>query len=244
MSAPPVLGLRLEGVKKSFGSQAALAGVDLEIPQGSRVAVMGPNGAGKTTMLKVMAGLVAPTAGSVTLAGVDLRRAGPGLRALVGFVSHESMLYPDLTIRENLHFYAGLFGLSGVDRIVEARVDQLSLGRWVDRPVRTLSRGTRQRAAIARSLLHSPLVLFMDEPYAGLDESAAASLTVLLEELHIPERTLVVAVHEVARAVAVAERLVVLAAGRITLDRPIDGEHEEVASQYLSLLRAAREVGA
>ncbi|MFA5891349.1 MAG: ABC transporter ATP-binding protein [Actinomycetota bacterium] len=238
----PALGMRLEGVRKSFGVQVALAGVDLEIPQGSSVAIMGPNGAGKTTLLKTMAGLAAPTAGNVSLAGVDLRRAGAGLRALVGFVSHEAMLYPDLTVHENLEFFARLFGLPQPEKAIQIRVEQLKLGHVLDRAVRALSRGTRQRAAIARSLLHSPLVLLLDEPYTGLDEAAAESLTDLLNELRTPDRTLVMAVHEMSRAVAVAERLIVIGDGRVKIDSPIAGQQEELASTYMSLLRAAAEV--
>lgn len=241
-AAAPALGMRLEGVRKSFGTQVALAGVDLEIQQGSSVAIMGPNGAGKTTLLKTMAGLTAPTAGSVSLAGVNLRRAGSGLRALVGFVSHEAMLYPDLTVHENLTFFARLFGLPHPEKAIEIRVEQLKLGHVLDRAVRALSRGTRQRAAIARSLLHSPLVLLLDEPYTGLDEAAAESLTALLKELSTPDRTLVMAVHEMSRAVAVAERLIVVGDGLIKIDSPIQGQQEELASTYMSLLRAAAEV--
>ena len=171
--AAPALGMRLEGVRKSFGTQVALAGVDLEIPQGSSVAIMGPNGAGKTTLLKIMAGLSAPTSGNVSLAGVDLRRAGSGLRALVGFVSHEAMLYPDLTVHENLEFFARLFGLPHPKKAIEIRVEQLKLGHVLDRAVRALSRGTRQRAAIARSLLHSPLCGVIDCTSQGIEHTGS-----------------------------------------------------------------------
>jgi heme exporter protein A len=240
---PPDLGLRLRGVRKDFGPQFALAGVDLDVPQGSYVAVMGPNGAGKTTLLKVMAGLATPTAGSVRLAGVEMRRAGPALRALVGFVAHETMLYADLSARDNLVFHARLLNVARVHERVEDLAERLGIGRVLDRPVRTLSRGTRQRAAIARALLHSPHVLMMDEPYTGLDEVGATTLAALLGELHTPERTLIVTVHEVSRALAGPERLVVLDQGRVALDRPLDGgAAEEISSAYRSLLHAGTEV--
>lgn len=242
--AMPSLGVRLEGVRKSFGSQKALAGVDLDIPQGSYVAVMGANGAGKTTLLKVIAGLAAPTAGSVRLAGVEMRRAGPALRAMVGYVSHESMLYQDLTTRENLLFHAKLFSLRHPEDAVARVAARLAVEHVLDRPVRTLSRGTRQRATIARALLHDPLLLLLDEPYTGLDEAAAASLTQLLRDLHTPERTLIATVHEVSRAVAGAERLIVLDAGKVVLDRTLEGDTEEIFFTYLSLLRGTAEVRA
>lgn len=220
----PVLGIELDGVRRSFGPQVGLAGIDLVVPQGSYVVLMGPNGAGKTTLLRVMAGLAAPTAGTVRIGGVDLRRAGPGLRSLVGFVSHESMLYPDLTARDNLLFHARLFGLPRPHEAVEAVADQLDVARFLDRRVRGLSRGMRQRTAIARALLHGPRVVFFDEPYSGLDEAAALSLAFLLGSLHTPERTLVVATHELHRAFSCgARRLVVLNRGRVAFDGPVEG---------------------
>ncbi len=237
MDAAPALGISLRGVTKAFGAQVALDHVDLEIPQGSFLAVMGANGAGKTTLLKTIAGLAVPTAGSVRIAGVEMREAGPRLRALIGVVSHETMLYADLTAAENLRFHAKLFGLRHPREAVERAGERLGITPVLDRPVRALSRGTRQRVALARALLHDPAILLLDEPFTGLDEAAAASLTELLEELATPERTLVVTLHDVVRAMAGPRRLVVLSAGRIALDTPIDTGSEAIAETYLGLLR-------
>lgn len=237
MRTVPSLGISLEGVTKAFGAQLALDHVDLEVPQGSFVAVMGANGAGKTTLLRTIAGIVVPTAGSVRIAGVEMRRAGPKLRALIGVVAHETMLYADLTVAENLLFHAGLFGLADPREAVERASERLRVTPVLDRPVRALSRGTRQRVALARALLHDPAVLLLDEPYTGLDEAAAASLSELLEELATPERIVLVTLHDVVRAMAGPRRLVVLSAGRIALDAPIDGRSEDIAEAYLGLLR-------
>lgn len=238
MTDLPELGIELKGVRKSFGTQAALAGIDLSVPQGSYVAVMGPNGAGKTTMLKIMGGLAAPTAGSVSIAGIDMRRAGPGLRRLVGFVSHESMLYHDLSADENLMFTAKLFGVKDPKRVVADIAERMNITKHLKKPVRALSRGTRQRVTVARAVLHDPHVLLMDEPYTGLDEMAAASLADLLVELHTPERTLIITVHEVFRALTGPERLVAMASGKIALDRSIKGDEEEISEAYRALLRS------
>jgi ABC-type multidrug transport system ATPase subunit len=234
----PTLGIRLRRVSKAFGGQLALNDVDLEIPQGSYVAVMGANGAGKTTLLKIIAGLAAPTKGSVTIAGIEMRKAGPKLRALVGVVSHESMLYPDLTARENLMFHARLFGVEHPKDAVAEAAELLAVQRVLDRPVRVLSRGTRQRVALARALLHRPAVILLDEPYTGLDEAAALSLSSLLEELNTPERVLMVTLHDVARAISGPERLIVLSSGRIVLDAPTHERGRDVAETYLELLRS------
>jgi len=231
------LDVRLEGVSKAFGSQRALAGIDLEIPAGSYVAVMGANGAGKTTLLRAIAGLAAPTRGTVAIAGVDMRKSGPALRSLIGFVSHETMLYPDLTARENLRFHARLFGLERADEVVEVTAERVGAAHALDRVVRGLSRGTKQRVALARAFLHAPPILLLDEPYTGLDEAAAASLAALLQDMSTPETILVVALHEVARALDGPRRLVVLEGGRVRLDMPTDGPAEDVADTYRSLLQ-------
>ena len=236
MSEVPALGIRLVGVSKSFGRQLALDRVDLDIDPGSCVAVMGANGAGKTTLIRVIAGLARPTRGRVSIAGVDMRNAGPRLRRMVGVVGHESMLYPDLTARENLLFQAKLFGLARPRVAVDQVAELLAVSAVLDRSVRTLSRGTRQRVALARALLHEPMVILLDEPYTGLDEAAAASLTELLGRLHTPERVLVITVHDVARALAGPERLVALSAGRVVLDRSLVDPGEDVAQAYLELL--------
>jgi len=234
----PELGIALRQVSKAFGAQLALDHVDLQVPQGSFVAVMGANGAGKTTLLKVISGLAAPTAGSVTIAGIEMRKAGPKLRALVGVVSHETMLYADLTTQENLRFHAKLFGLRDPAEAVKRAVERLDVGHVLDKPVRALSRGTRQRVALARALLHDPAVILLDEPYTGLDEAAAASLSELLEELATPERVLMLTLHDVVRALSGPRRLLVLSGGRIALDEPIEGGTDEMAETYLELLRA------
>ncbi|MGE5460652.1 MAG: ABC transporter ATP-binding protein [Solirubrobacterales bacterium] len=238
MDGRPELGIALRQVSKAFGAQLALDHVDLQVPQGSFVAVMGANGAGKTTLLKVISGLAAPTAGSVTIAGIEMRKAGPKLRALVGVVSHETMLYADLTTEENLRFHAKLFGLPDPRGAVQRAVERLDVTPGPHKPVRALSRGTRQRVALARALLHDPAVILLDEPYTGLDEAAAASLSELLEELATPERILMLTLHDVVRALSGPRRLLVLSGGRIALDEPIQGGTDEMAETYLELLRA------
>ena len=234
----PEAGILLDRVSKAFGPQVALAGVDLEIEPGAYVAVMGANGAGKSTLLKAIAGLAAPTRGTVRVAGADMRRAGPRLRAMVGYVGHASMLYPDLTARENLTFYGRLFSLRDVSAAVAEVAAAFEVEHALDRQVRTLSRGTKQRVTLARALLHRPKVVLLDEPYTGLDEAAAVTLTTLLDGLHTSERILVVTLHDVARAMSGPERLVVLSAGRVALDVPIDGRSVDVADAYRSLLRS------
>ncbi len=237
VTTSPAFAIRLEGIGKRFGAQAALDGIDLEVPAGSSIAVMGANGAGKTTLLHVIAGLTAPTSGSVTVAGVDMRRAGPRLRAQVGVVGHQPMLYPDLTAGENLRFHARLFGVPDPRGAVAEAAELMDVTHVLDRTVRTLSRGTTQRVALARALVHRPRVLLMDEPYTGLDEVAALSLSELLARLHTPDRVLLVTLHDVARAISGPERVVVLSRGRVVIDEPTLGTVHDFGDEYLRLLR-------
>lgn len=237
-TAPPPLAIRLEGIGKRFGAQVALDGVDLDVPAGSFIAVMGANGAGKSTLLHVIAGLTAPTAGRVTIAGIDVRRAGPRLRAQVGLVGHRPMLYPDLTAGENLRFHARLFGTPDPGTAVAEAAAMMDVDNVLDRTVRTLSRGTTQRVALARALVHRPRVVLLDEPYTGLDEVAARSLSELLDRLHTEDRVLLVTLHDVARAISGPERVVVLSRGRVVLDEATRGSIHDFGDEYLRLLRA------
>ncbi len=238
MNASPLLAIRLESVGKRFDARAALDGIDLDVPAGSFVAVMGANGAGKTTLINVIAGLTAPTAGRVTIAGVDMRRAGPRLRAQIGVVGHRPMLYPDLTAGENLMFNARLFGVPEPARAVQESAALMDVIDVLDRTVRSLSRGTTQRVALARALVHRPPILLLDEPFTGLDEVAARSLSELLARLHTPHRVVLVTLHDVARAVEGPERVVVLSRGRIVHDGATHGSGRGFGAEYLRLLRS------
>jgi heme ABC exporter ATP-binding subunit CcmA len=213
----PPADVALVGVAKTFGPLVALDEVHLTVPAGSFVACMGANGAGKTTLLRVVAGLATPTTGTVTVAGVDHCEAGPGVRAMIGFVGHASMLYRDLTVRENLAFHASLHELPTA--VVARTAARLDIAHALDRPARELSRGNLQRAALARALLHDPSVVLLDEPFTGLDLASGDRLASVLATLHGHGHTIVMSVHDAAHAV-LAERLVVLRAGRVVADQP------------------------
>jgi len=203
---------------KSFGPRTALAGVDLSVEAGEFVTLVGPNGAGKTTLLRILATLARPTSGTVRIAGLDPGQEGEEIRRRIGFLSHRTLLYEDLTARQNLRFYARMYDLD----VGPARIADL-LGRvgLADREhdlVRTFSRGMQQRLAVARAVLHQPRVLLLDEPYTGLDLQAAQVLTELLAELVREGSTILLTTHNLERGLTVGRRVVVLARGRIVYD--------------------------
>jgi heme exporter protein A len=209
--------LRAVGLAKRFGRSIALAGVDLELPQGVSLAVLGPNGAGKSTLLRLIAGLARPSSGSLCVAGTPAHR--PAARARVGFIGHASLLYPSLTARENLLFAARLQRVEAAALRVEQLLESSGLARVADVPIAGFSRGMSQRLSIARGLIHDPPVLLLDEPFTGLDPRAAAALAERLAALRAAGRTLVLVTHDPKRAAELADRAIVLAAGRVVFER-------------------------
>ena len=175
VSSPAVA---LEGVGRAYGGRVALRDISLTLPPGATVAVFGANGAGKTTLLRILAGLLRPHAGSARVLGAELPGEAWRARGRIGLLAHDPMLYRDLTVRENLRFHARLHGVA--DGRAEALVEQAGLAARADEPVRTLSRGMAQRAAICRAVLHAPELLLLDEPLANLDPAAAAQVAPLI----------------------------------------------------------------
>ena len=170
--------VELEGVGRRYGERSALSGVTLTLAPGRTLAVFGANGAGKTTLLRILATLLRPHAGRARVLGHDLPRQSWAVRGRVGLLAHEPMLYRELSARENLDFHARLHGV-GPERVAEV-LERVGLGRRRDDPVRTLSRGMMQRAAIGRVALPSPELLLLDEPLANLDPGAGEAVAPLI----------------------------------------------------------------
>ena len=205
--------IALEGLERRYGDRPALRGISVRVGEGQTLAVFGANGAGKTTLLRVLATLLRPHGGSVSVLGASLPGDAWRVRGRVGFLGHEPLLYPDLTARENLLFHARLHGVGA------ARTEQLlrevgADGR-ADDPVRELSRGMVQRLAAARAVLHDPPVLLLDEPRAGLDPAAAEHLEPLIGRAS--GRTRVLVTHDVERGLREADVVLGLRAGATEL---------------------------
>lgn len=231
--------IRLRALTKAFGSRVALAGIDLDVAAGERVLLVGPNGAGKTTLLRILATLTRPTSGTVEIAGHDATRANGAVRRMIGFLAHESLLYEDLTARQNLRFYADMYDLPDSARRIEELLETVELRARGDTPVRALSRGMQQRLAVARAVLHRPSLLLLDEPFTGLDVLAAEALTVLLETLVESGCTLLLTTHHPAEEGRLARRAVVVGAGRVIEDGPI-ADPAAFMEHYRTLLQRRR----
>jgi len=201
---------------RRFGSRTAVDDVTFEVARSEIVALLGPNGAGKTTTLRMLAGLIAPTSGSIVIDGRQLTRASGGaLRTRIGFLTEAPGLWDRLTIRENLRVYAGLYSLADADRRIDRTLDLFGLSDRRSTLAAELSKGMRQKIALARTLLHDPPVLLLDEPTSGLDPAAADAVAALTRA-----GTRVVSSHDVEGALAQADVVLGLRAGRAELVAP------------------------
>lgn len=202
-------------VTKLFGRTPVLKELDLELDPGRCHVIFGRNGAGKSTLLRVAATLLKPTSGELFYDGNPLSELGPAVRDRIGLVSHQSFVYADLTVRENLEFYGQIYGRS---RDVDELLEWADLTLRQDSPARSLSRGMQQRLAVARALLHEPKLLLLDEPFTGLDAVSAERLDKLLADTKGQDTTIALATHDVVRGVALADRILLMEAGRIVFD--------------------------
>jgi heme exporter protein A len=207
-------------ITKSFGPRTALAGVDLSIGDGEFVTLVGPNGAGKTTLLRILATLSRPSSGTLRIAGLDTSRQGEQVRRRIGFLSHRTLLYDDLTAEQNLRFYARMYDLPHDSARVETLLEQVGLGTRRHDLVQTFSRGMKQRLAVARLVLHQPQILLLDEPYTGLDPQAVEMLTALLTELAGGGCAVLLTTHRLGRDLTAGQRVLILHEGRIIYDQP------------------------
>lgn len=212
---------------KRFGLKTVLRGLDFEVSRGEFVALIGPNGAGKTTFLRILASLSRPSLGRVQVAGFNLPAQSAAVRRRLGVVSHQPLLYGDLTAEENLRFYGLMYNLPNLNQRIDEVLDLVGLTARRRDLVRTFSRGMQQRLAIGRAVLHDPDVILFDEPYTGLDQDAAAMLDNVLQQVAAHQRTVVMTSHDLARAEKLATRFDVLSRGVIaaSVARSQLGEH-------------------
>ena len=224
--------LDASNLHRSYGRVRVLRGVDLRLNSGDALAVVGPNGAGKTTLLRVLAGLVRPSDGVVRVIGRTLQPGNPEARRPVGFLSHQSLLYDDLTVQENLVFTARLFGLRDPAAAARRVLEECELGsRSGERPP-SLSRGLLQRAALARALVHDPRVLLLDEPFTALDAAGADRLRGVLQARLSAGVAMVLVTHQLGEAWELATRVGVLANGRWALESSREGSLAEFVPRW------------
>jgi heme exporter protein A len=211
--------VRLTDVSRHFGRRRALSRVSLTARAGDILGLLGPNGAGKSTLIGVLATLVAPTAGEVVYGDQPARAWGPLLRQRIGLLAHELHLYPELSARQNLAFFAELYGLRPA-AVVDAALERAGLAERAADDVSGFSRGMRQRLALERALLHQPRLVLLDEPFTGLDDTAVRAVSDRLRELSAAGMIIVLATHDLDLADGLVTRVALIRDGRLHADEP------------------------
>jgi len=211
----PAQAIEVSGLEKSFGENHALRGIDLDISRGECLVIFGPNGAGKTTLLKVIATLLKPSAGKVFLDGTDIRKKAVQIRRKLSLVSHQTFLYDDLTVYENLRFYGRMYGVPGLEEKIREVASWVQLESRLHDRVGTLSHGLQQRASIARAVIHNPSMVFLDEPEVGLDPQATTVVSDVLGRLNTDNRTVVMTTHNLERGLELGDSFVILDRGKV-----------------------------
>jgi heme exporter protein A len=230
--------LDVRGLQRTFGRVRILNGIDLALQPGEVLVVAGPNGAGKTTLLRLLAGLLRPSGGEIRVLGQPLIHASASIRRAIGLLSHQSLLYDDLSLRENLMFTARLYTLDRPDLVVAEALTAAGLTERADDLPRKLSRGLLQRAAIARAMLHRPSLLLLDEPFTALDAPAAERLRADLQSRVTAGAALVIVTHHLEEAWQLATRVAVLVQGRWAAQEPRQGPLEAFLPRYHRLVGA------
>lgn len=215
-SAAPAPVVRTRALRKQFGALVAVHGLDLEVPRGQVFGLLGPNGSGKTTTIRMLCGLVLPTSGSATVAGFDIGTQSEQVRRRIGYMSQRYGLYDELTVQENLRFYASVYGLVGRtrDQRLADHVARLGLGARLRQRAGTLSGGWKQRLALACATAHHPDLVFLDEPTAGVDPAARRTFWDTIYELAASGTTVLVTTHYMDEAER-CERLAFLSRGHL-----------------------------
>lgn len=220
--------VQLREVSKSYDRTFALHRVSTSFHAGTITALLGGNGAGKTTLLNILATLDAPSQGKILYDTTPWKTFAKNARAHIGWVSHDSLLYDELTGRENLEFYARMYGLKAPEKLTEHWLKRVGLTHAADRRASTYSRGMRQRLTIARALLHNPRLVLLDEPTTGLDQNAIHTVSEIFTELRDDGRIVVLITHDHHVLENRIDRLLVLKRGKITFD-----DHAQTTAEIL-----------
>jgi heme exporter protein A len=238
MNGNPVAVVEADSIARTFGARRAVDGVTLRVQSGETLALFGPNGAGKTTLLRLLGGLLKPTGGSAKVGGEKVP-GGAAVRRQIGLISHHTLLYDALTARENVEFFARLYGVNSPRDSAVRSLERMRIADRADTPVRALSRGMKQRVSIARATVHNPTVVLADEPFTGLDASGARALSDLLAELRSSGAALVLVTHNIDEGLSLATHAAVMHRGKLVRsDIRSSIDESKFAAEYRELVAA------
>jgi ABC-type multidrug transport system ATPase subunit len=223
-------------ITKSFGRFQVLNGINLTIKQGERYILFGSNGAGKTTLVKILSTILPADSGELTLFGKKIERRERDIKAMIGFMSHEPYLYNELSAWENLNFYANLYSVKDKKKRVESLLKEVGLYHRSHDRIGSFSRGMKQRLSLARTILHDPDIIFLDEPYTGLDLRAQEILNDLIVRLNQKGKTFFFITHDIGKGFEIANRSGILSKGQIVYE--VEGaEKKNFPEKYREILK-------
>jgi len=210
--------IEIQRLTKSFGTHLALRGIDIKVKQGESVVIFGPNGAGKTTLIKVLATIMNPSSGKILINGLSLKNDAEQIRRSIGVITHQTFLYSNLTAYENLQFYSRMYDVPDIKERIHEVVAMVDMTPRLHDRIGTLSRGMQQRLSIARSLLHKPAIMLLDEPETGLDQQAISILREALQTEETGKRTIILTTHSLEQGLELGNRLLILSQGRFVYE--------------------------
>lgn len=229
--------ISLKQAVKRYGYMQALKKVDLDIYSGTSVTIFGPNGAGKSTLLKVLSMQSRLSSGELLYNGTPYKKISDDFRHKFGVISHQLYLYSNLSAYENLKFYGSLYGIANPEKKGEELLKQLDLYKRKDDLLRTFSRGMLQRVSIARALIHNPEIIFLDEPYTGLDSYASQKLSTIIKQQIEENKTVIMVTHDIETGFFQADNLLIMDKGKIVYNRQKSSINiDDFRKEYMSVL--------
>jgi len=218
--------LECDNISKQYGFFFALNKISFRLDENSILGVIGANGAGKTTLIRILSGLTSPTSGKIVIKGKDYKTNDKSIKQIIGTITNKSFLYEELTIYENLKFYSKLYSVYDKHTFkeqIERYAEQFNLSDWIFEPISNLSTGMKQKVEIIRILIHNPSILFLDEPFLGLDFNTIKLLIKILTELKVKENlTIIIATHNIEVVQEISDAILILKRGKISKFAPIN----------------------
>ena len=214
--------IKIQGLNKAYGRNKIFQNLDLIINYGEICALIGINGSGKTTLLKILSTLIKPDSGSLSISGFTASKEGEDIRKLIGLVTHNHLLYNQLTGYENLKFVGKLYGVQHIDEKIKELSSLLKLDKVLDKRIGYLSHGLQKRISIARALIHNPSLLLLDEPESNLDHLSKTVLFEMIKTFKESGKTILIATHNIENIVNIADRILLVSKNNISLDQPIN----------------------
>lgn len=232
MNPEPYIEAR--GLVKKFGNKTALRNVDIILKEGDSLALFGPNGAGKSTLIQVLCSLLPPTSGSVRIAGYDARRDRESLHQMVGLIGHQTFLYPNLTAYENLKFYGTMYEVAQLNARISKVLDLVGLSDYRNDAVQSFSRGMQQRLSIGRAIIHDPMIMFLDEPFTGLDQQGREDFRKLILHFRDQGKTVIMALHDLHLGLELCNLAAILRSGKILYLQDVASISKQDFKQFYS----------